>query len=204
MPFITVVKVRQTEPSTVKIVENKPENFSTIMRITVICATHRPKNQTTAVVQLYAKLLKEAGLEVSLLSMQELPGDFLVSDTFGNRTDVTDALLAEKIRPVKKLIIISPEYNGSYPGIFKAFLDGVEPTIWRGKKVALVGVAAGRAGNLRGMDHLTGVLHYLKMEVFSQKIPISQLNNLLNEESTISDVDTEAVLREQLEGFLKF
>lgn len=174
------------------------------MRITIICATHRPKNQTTAVVQFYANLLKEAGVEVTLFNMEELPGDFLVSDTFGKRTDITDALLAQKIIPADKLAIISPEYNGSYPGVFKAFLDGVEPHIWWGKKVALVGVAAGRAGNLRGMDHLTDVLHHLRMEVFSLKVPISQLGNLINEEGVIADVTTEEVLRQQIKGFLQY
>lgn len=172
--------------------------------ITIICATNRPKNQTLKVVSTYERLLKEAGKEPVIFQMDELPDNFIVTDLFGKRSDKVEALLKEKIEPAERLVIIAPEYNGSYPGIFKTFLDGVDPSVWVGKKVALVGVATGRAGNLRGMDHLTGVLHYLKMEVFSNKIPISRLHALLDEDDNIDDTETLKVLHAQLEGFLKF
>ncbi|NVK26438.1 MAG: NAD(P)H-dependent oxidoreductase [Flavobacteriia bacterium] len=172
--------------------------------ITIICATNRPKNQTLKVVEVYKTLIEEQGHEVSVFQMAELPSDFIVTDTFGNRTDKVSELIQEKIVPAEKLVIIAPEYNGSYPGVFKAFLDGVSPSLWHGKKAALVGVATGRAGNLRGMDHLTHVLHHLKVEVFSAKVPISKLDSLLDEDGTLVDATTVEVLRNQLDGFLKF
>ncbi len=172
--------------------------------ITVICATHRPKNQTQKVVWRYKKLLESHNQEVKVLYMSELPRDFVYADSFGNRTDRTEVLLEEKIVPAEKLVIIAPEYNGSFPGVFKAFLDGVNPKIWKGKKVALVGVASGRAGNLRGMDHLTGICNYLRMEVFSLKVPISKLDSVLDEEGELKDEETNQVLRQQIEEFLTF
>lgn len=172
--------------------------------ITIICATHRPQNQTQKVVQLYKSLLDNARVEASVLHMSELPENFVYADSFGNRTANTKDLLSEKIEPASKLVIIAPEYNGSFPGVFKAFLDGVNPGIWKGKKVALVGVASGRAGNLRGLDHLTGVLHYLRMEVFSLKVPISQLGGLLDDDGNFADEQTKVVLKNQMEEFLAF
>lgn len=180
------------------------EQISRFSMITIICATNRPKNQTLKVVSTYERLLKEAGEEPVIFRMDELPNDFIVSDLFGERSTAVDALLKGKIEPAQRLIIIAPEYNGSYPGIFKTFLDGVDPAVWVGKKAALVGVATGRAGNLRGMDHLTGVLHYLKLEVFSNKVPISRLHALLDEDDNIVDDETLKVLKTQLDGFLKF
>lgn len=172
--------------------------------ITIICATNRPKNQTLKVVSVYRRLLEEQGEEVKVFRMDELPGDFMITDLFGERSAVVDKLLEEKLIPSERMVIIAPEYNGSYPGVFKAFLDGVPPSLFRGKKAALVGVATGRAGNLRGMDHLTDVLHYLKVEVFSGKIPISRLDTLLDEESELNDEATIRVLKQQISGFLKF
>ena len=172
--------------------------------ITVICGTHRPKNTTQKIVDKYCELLREAGAEVKLFQLQELPPDFVVSDSFGERSEQTELIIHEKLVPAEKLVIISPEYNGSYPGVLKAFMDGVNPRMWKGKKVALVGVASGRAGNLRGMDHLTHVLHYLRMEVFSNKIPISKVDGLLNAEGELSDEDTLRVLKAQVAEFLKF
>lgn len=171
--------------------------------ITVICATHRPQNQTLSVVKKYAQILEELGEEVNILKMDELPGKFLSSNTMGEQLHSLDEIVREKIEAAERFVIIAPEYNGSYPGVFKAFLDNVPPHKWRGKKVALVGVATGRAGNLRGMDHLTDVMHYLRAEVFSLKIPISQLANLM-EAGEISDIETISVLKEQARQFLLF
>lgn len=153
---------------------------------------------------LYKEILEAKGETVKVLQMNELPQDFLYADSFGNRTTFTDELIDAKLLPAEKLIIVSPEYNGSYPGVFKAFLDGVKPHIWKGKKAALVGVASGRAGNLRGMDHLTDVLHHLRMEVFSFKVPISRVDELMDEEKNIEDPETRTILNAQAEEFLKF
>ena len=171
---------------------------------TLICATHRPHNQTQRIVNYYHRLLKESGETIELLEMSDLPRDFPYADSFGERTRSTDDLLRKKILPASRLVIVAPEYNGSYPGILKTFLDGVDPRIWKGKKVALVGVAAGRGGNLRGMDHLTDVLHYLRMEVFSFKVPISRLQDMLDQEGDLQDPDTRQVLEQQARDFLLF
>jgi NAD(P)H-dependent FMN reductase len=172
--------------------------------ITIICATHRPKNQTQKIVDRYEKILKDLHQEVKVFYLSELPENFVVADSFGQRTEETNKLIEQKLLPAERLVIISPEYNGSYPGVFKAFLDGVKPHIWKGKKAALVGVASGRAGNLRGMDHLGDVLHHLRVEVFSQKIPISQLETLLDERGELTDNATVRILEEQAREFLKF
>lgn len=171
--------------------------------ISVICATHRPQNQTLAVVNKYAEILQELGEEVQILKMDDLPEDFMVTNTFGKPSHGLEEVVSKWIAPSEKMVIIAPEYNGSYPGVFKVFLDAVPPKTWKGKKAALVGVASGRAGNLRGMDHLTDVLHYLRVEVFSLKIPISRLNDLLQEGEMV-DAATLGVLKMQAEEFLRF
>lgn len=172
--------------------------------ITVVCATHRPKNITFKIVEKYCEILREEGQEVKLLEMAELPKDFVYQDSFGKRTEATESLIHEKLLPAEKLVIVAPEYNGSYPGVLKAFFDGVKPHIWKGKKVALVGVASGRAGNIRGMDHLTHVLHHLRMEVFSLKVPISKVEGLLDERGNLGDQETIQVLRNQAMEFLQY
>jgi len=171
--------------------------------ITVICGTHRPQNQTRLVVEKYAQLLQAKGESFKILQMDELPQSFLTTNTFGEPSHGLDDIVAEKIIPAEKLVVISPEYNGSYPGILKVFIDAVDPKVWKGKKIALVGVASGRAGNLRGMDHLTDVLHHLRAEVFSYKVPISKLFELV-EDNQVTDSTTEKVLQQQIDEFAKY
>ena len=84
------------------------------------------------------------------------------------------------LRSVEKIIVVVPEYNGSIPGYFKLFIDAIHPEFWAEKKAALVGISAGRSGNMRGIDHLTSIFNYLQVEVLSYKINIPSVRNLLD------------------------
>jgi chromate reductase len=70
--------------------------------------------------------------------------------------------------------------------------------------VALLGVASGRAGNLRGMDHLTGILNYLGAIVMPDKLPISRIGELLDAEGQLNDELTLATMRLHAEEFVHF
>src|SRR5438105_12970840 len=119
--------------------------------ITIISATNRPESNTLKVATYYAQLMEKQGVIPKLLSLEKVPADITFSELFNNRSSAFQEILDEYIIPAKKFVIISPEYNGSFPGILKTFIDAIHPDINRGKKAALVGVSTGRAGNLRGM-----------------------------------------------------
>jgi NAD(P)H-dependent FMN reductase len=156
------------------------------------------------VVEKYKEIVEAKGVSVNTLTMDELPVDFLKTESFGNRTTAFEDLIHKKIASSDRFVIIAPEYNGSYPGIFKAFLDALTPQIWKAKKIALVGVASGRAGNQRGMDHLTDVFHHLRAEVFSLKVPISRLEELIEDNKGLVDSLTINALQAQIDEFIRF
>lgn len=165
--------------------------------ISIICATNRPKNQTQKVVDLYKSLLEAQGEACQVLGMNQVPADFIVSESYGNRSEEFEGLVSQYLIAAKAFVIIAPEYNGSYPGVFKAFLDANDPKIFAGKKIALVGVASGRAGNLRGIDHLAQVAHHLGMHVLPNLVPISKLHELLDAQGNFVDETTKQVLEQQ-------
>jgi chromate reductase len=172
--------------------------------ITIFCATNRGDSNTELIAKNYQKLVEDQGSKAIVYSFQDLPKDFILAENYGASPESFSQVLKELIEPVDRFVFVIPEYNGSYPGITKVFLDTIKPSTWKGKKAALVGVATGRAGNLRGMDHLTAVLNYLKMEVYSQKVPLSSVHQHLNESGTISFDEYNEILTEQIKGFLKF
>jgi NAD(P)H-dependent FMN reductase len=73
---------------------------------------------------------------------------------------------------------------------------------WHRKKVLLTGVSTGRAGNLRGMEHLTGVWLYLKMHVHHNRLPISTVDKVLDRNNQIHDSLTLQSINLQLDEFL--
>jgi len=54
------------------------------------------------------------------------------------------------------------------------------------------------------MEHLTGVLHYLKVVVHPNKLPISVVDKLFNPEGRIVDRATLHVVAHQLNEFIEF
>jgi NAD(P)H-dependent FMN reductase len=109
------------------------------------------------------------------------------------------------LTPTNKFIFISPEYNGSIPGVLKLMFDISDyKKAWWGKKALLTGVATGRGGNLRGLEHLTSILHYLKVNVHPNKLPISLVHNLMDEAGDIHDAWTVRAIDSQVEEFIQF
>jgi chromate reductase len=172
------------------------------MMITIISATNRPNSNTLKVAKNYAQLMEKQGVESQILSLESLPADFILTDMYGKRSENFQQLLDKYIAPAQKFVIIVPEYNGSYAGILKTFLDAINPDVNRGKKAFLVGVSSGRAGNLRGLDHLTSVLHHLGIHVHPNKQPISSVLTLLDEKGNLKDENTIKVLDKQIVDLL--
>ncbi len=98
-----------------------------------------------------------------------------------------------------------PEYNGGVPGILKLLIDGSDiKKCWYNKVACIAGVAAGRAGNLRGLDHLTNMLNYIQMDVIKNKLPISSIEKLLDEEGNLVDKPTIEAIEKQIDELLAY
>ena len=164
--------------------------------ITIISGTNRKDNVTRKVAAEYQRLLKEKQVDSEILFLDEV-----------NITERNDEFLKveeEYLIPAEKFIIISPEYNGSYPGILKLMIDNSYISkCWWHKKVLLTGISTGRAGNLRGMEHLTGSLLHMKMLVHPNRLPISVINTLMDEHN-FTDANKLKAIDNQLEEFLNF
>lgn len=172
-------------------------------RIVILSCTNRPNSNTLKVSKIYEQLVKQSGSEALLLDFQDLPHSISHTELFGRRTEAYNELVKKYVMNENRFLFVMPEYNGSYPGILKTFLDSLHPREWANKKACLVGVSDGRAGNLRGMEHLTGVLHYLKMHVFYNKLPISQVAKVMNAEGNFNE-EQQRVCLAQIEGFMSF
>lgn len=173
--------------------------------ITVVNGTNRAGNLTSIFALHAEKLLKsKTGEEVKLINLEELPRDFVFhNEVYGKPAPGFTNIIDEKIEPADKFLWLSPEYNGGFPGVSKAFIDAVLPARFKGKKVAFIGTSAGRTGNARGMDQLTAVAHYLGMEVMPFKPAVNNINRLLSN-GKLTDEHTLKLLDSFIDDFLKY
>ena len=164
---------------------------------TIISGTNRTDSNTLKIAEQYQQFLAAKQIEARLVSLLNLE--------VSNRNDQIRKLEQDVLIPTTKFIFVSPEYNGSIPGVLKSLIDNTDiQTVWWGKKALLVGISSGRAGNLRGMEHLTGILHYVKVVVHPNKLPISIINKLLDDAGNIVDKLTLSAINEQLNEFVNF
>ncbi|MEI9935101.1 MAG: NADPH-dependent FMN reductase [Ferruginibacter sp.] len=164
---------------------------------TIISGTNRIGSHTLKVAKEYQQILTGKGIDAGLLTLEGI--NLLARDA------AFEAIEQEIILPTKNFIIISPEYNGSFPGALKLLFDtSRNHYIWQNKTALLTGVSSGRAGNLRGMDHLTGVLNYLKITVHPNKLPISIIDKLLDKDGKLNDENTFDAINKQLDEFIEW
>jgi chromate reductase, NAD(P)H dehydrogenase (quinone) len=172
--------------------------------ITIISGTNRVDSFTETVAMHYASELAQLGAACQVLSLRQLPVNIVFSDVYGQRTPEMQAIIDQYIEPIHKFVFVVPEYNGSFPGVLKIFLDAVSPKLWKDKKSAMIGVSSGLAGNLRGQEHLTGILHYLKMNVHYSKPKLSGVDKLFSPERQLIHEPTRLILNEHAQAVVSF
>jgi NAD(P)H-dependent FMN reductase len=164
---------------------------------TIISATNRIDSHTEKVAKQYQQILRNKGIDAKSFSLKNL-------NVLERNADILKAE-NEFLIPAQKFIFIMPEYNGSFPGVLKAMIDNSDiRKAWWDKKALLTGVSTGRAGNLRGMDHITGVLNYMKMIVHPNKLPISIIDKVMDADGTITDKATLLAIDQQVDEFINF
>lgn len=102
------------------------------------------------------------------------------------------------------LVIVSPEYNYSIPGLLKNAIDwasrGTDSPLLN-KAVALMGATAGMWGTNKMQVAFHPVFQYLNMRsVFKPEILISQANKKLDANGVLTDEPTKEMMKKQLQA----
>lgn len=165
--------------------------------ITIISGTNRKDSMSLRVAKLYYDMLKAKKADAHLVSLEDV-------NVYEEGAELKD--LEEKyFIPAEKFVFVMPEYNGSFPGVLKLMIDNSNiKKSWWYKKALLVGVADGRGGNLRGIEHMTNILHYMRMNVHYNKMPLSRINEEVDQDGKLLKPGTLKAIDLQLEEFLNY
>ena len=168
--------------------------------ITIISGTNRKNSNSAKVARLYQNLIKEKGLASQVLDLAELTSDF-VSNMYSNHTQEVEQVIQNYVSDIKHFVFVIPEYNGSFTGAIKLFMDGISPKYFNHKSAMLVGVASGRAGNIVGLSQFTTVLNHVKVEVFSNKVLLSGIDGLLDESGKMTNDNQLKIIENQIDTY---
>lgn len=173
--------------------------------ITIISGTNRKDSNTLKIAIEYRRLLDAKNIPSKILNLQNFPKNLLTDMMYDSECAEFSSLQEEYFFGSDKFIFVTPEYNGSIPGVLKVLLDASDlKKGFYNKKALLVGTATGRAGNLRGLDHLTAILNNMHVNVHWNKLPISRVHGELSAEGMFHNEATLRAVEMQLEAFLNF
>ena len=180
------------------------KNLDSLTMITILSGTNRIGNKTIKIAEEYLRHYQATGVEAQLYNLQDLPDNFSSHWARDQQSPDFQKQVEKYFRGVKKMVLVVPEYQGTFPGIMKLVLDAIHPNDLKGKKVALTGLGSGRAGNLRGLDHLTGAFHYLGINIFPFHLPISRIEEVIDREGLLHDANTIKAIHAHADGFAGF
>lgn len=172
--------------------------------ITIISSTNRPESISQRISEIYQSILDEHGDQSQIINLQDLPADFTGTALYQN-SGKNEAFnpFRQTMLETQKMVFVVPEYNGSFPGVLKAFIDGLSfPGTFRNKKAALVGLSSGIQGAGLALSHLTDIFNYCGTHVLAQKPKLYHIEKNL-EDGNLSEL-YHALLVEQIEKFIEF
>jgi NAD(P)H-dependent FMN reductase len=88
----------------------------------------------------------------------------------------------------EKFVFVIPEYNGSFPGVLKAFIDGLDRSkALTDKKCALIGLSAGDQGAGLALSHFTDILNYCGTNVLAYKLRLPNISDFMTDNKITDD-----------------
>lgn len=117
--------------------------------------------------------------------------------------------LKDKIRAADGIIIATPEYNRSIPGVLKNAIDWTSrpygDSAWKGKPVFVVGASIGPISAALAQYHLKQIMLYLDAHVVGQpEFYVGGAGSKFAEDGTITDESTKEHIVSGIAAFTAF
>jgi NAD(P)H-dependent FMN reductase len=172
--------------------------------IAVISGTNRPDSVTFRVSSIVSGMLGAGGARVAVLDLVDLPPELYAPSSYKEKPAAFETFQGT-VLAAEGILTVTPEYNGSYPGALKYFIDMLRfPDSLVDKPAAFIGLSSGRWGALRAVEQLEMVFQYRCAHLFGHRVFLPEVHNLLDHEGNIKDPDVEKRLRRMALGFAEF
>ena len=151
-----------------------------------------------------------AGATIEIESIRGIPlydGDVEASAGIPARA----AELKDRIASADGLLLVTPEYNNSIPGVFKNAIDWLTrpvadiPRVFTGRPVGLIGASPGRFGTVLSQSAWLPIFRTLGMRPwFGELLYVGGAGKVFDAAGKLVDEATRTRLRSYLRGFVDF
>lgn len=152
------------------------------------------------------RLAQGAGVEAEFLDLKDYPMPVYDGDIeAATGVPETTKALGKKIASADGIVISTPEYNGSIPGILKNVVDWLsrdKPVSLEGKHLLLLAASPGALGGVRSLWHSRQPFDVLGVHVFPGMMGLPDAYNAFDAEGKLKDEKTTQRVKKLLEQFI--
>ncbi len=172
--------------------------------MTLLVGTNRPGSNSRKIASVLEESYRRLGVPLAVVDLARLPLEVFLPTAYGEKP-ASFAPFTEGILNATGLHVVTPEYNGSVPGVLKYFIDMLKfPESFEGRPVCFTGLAAGMWGALRPVEQLQAIFGYRNAHIFPERVFIPRVNDQLDAAGRLKDPELQARLEAQVAGFVAF
>jgi chromate reductase len=172
--------------------------------ITIISGTDRPNSNALRIANFIHRKFSSLGILSQVIDLRDFP----LGDVVGGKYGKDIPSIASFNEPVVKsdgIVMVIPEYNGSFPGIFKLFIDYLPfPQAFKGMPIAFIGEASGTFGALRAVEQAQMVAAYRNAFLFPERVFITRVNENFDSETGLKVPLQAQLMDEMIQNFADF
>ncbi len=168
------------------------ENGNPYIRLVALQGSVRPGNYTARALALVAdEVEKYPGVSLEIVD----PTDMHLPLP-GQRSSEDAKRMQETVAAATGVILATPEYHGSYSSVMKLLIDNLGfPSALSGKPVALLGVAGGRIGAIKALEHLRSVASHIGALVLPGPVSVARVRTVFDDEGRALDDAVASMIR---------
>ena len=168
---------------------NEPERG---IRIAIVKGSVRPGNFTSKAVAYLEDEFEGRGVDVDVIDPAELNLSLPGMPAGDSRADE----LQSWIKEATGVVLATPEYHGTFSSVMKLTIENMGfPSVLAGKPIALLGVAAGRIGAIKALEHLRCVASHVGGLVLPGPVSVAGVRGYFDDKGQINDPAVEASVR---------
>src|SRR5919205_1335526 len=117
--------------------------------------------------------------------------------------------LKRRVREADAVLLVTPEYNYSVPGVLKNAIDWASrpygDSAWSGKPAAIMGASIGAIGTARAQYHLRQTFVFLNMFPVNQpEVMIANASERFDAQGNLTDDETKEFIRQLLQNLVEW
>ena len=171
------------------------------IRIAIVKGSVRPGNFPSKAVAYLVDEFEGLGVDVDVID----PAEWNLTAPGMPAGDSRADELQSRIKEATGVVLATPEYHGTFSSVMKLTIENLGfPSVLSGKPIALLGVAAGRIGAIKALEHLRSVASHVGGIVLPGPVSLAGVREQFDEEGRINDPLVESGIRGVATGLVDY